>query len=215
MLKGLLLAILIMVGISLIPLKIYFRFYRKKNDFRLTVLLKIWKIPFVFRINNLVTKFFWSLSENRFWQKKTPQELRASEIAWYRVFSRLYNYQQIFRSTLQETIAVIRKLGKPIIIRKIRLNSEVALQDAAQTAFAVGILWWYWGFIYSQIVRYFKIAKNAIKNLSINPDYQKQNEFTIDFSCILEFPLGHIIIIIYYLFTNAGKIRIIFRRVSQ
>lgn len=108
----------------------------------------------------------------------------------------------------------LHKIAKPIKINNYRLYTEVALQDPAQTALAVGALWCFWGFIYSQLTRLFKIGKSA-NNLTIIPNYRKQNLFNIDFSCILEFPLGHIIIIIYYLFTNAKKIRLLFRRVSN
>jgi|LFRM01.1.fsa_nt_gb hypothetical protein len=211
---GILLVLLIILGLSLIPIKIYFRIYRQSKEFHLTFILKIWKLPITFKINNLVTRMFWHLSQNRFWKKQTPQDLKSSQIAWYRVFSRIYLSQQIIHSTLQGTMKTIRKIAKPIRIKKFRLYTEVALQDAAQTALAVGVLWWFWGIIYGQFASLFKIAKSA-NNLAIIPNYREQNLLNIDLSCILEFPLGHIIIIIYYLFTNAEKIRLFIRRVSN
>jgi len=214
MLKGILLALLLILGISLIPIKFYFHLYRQPKEFHLTIILKIWKLPITFKINNPVTKTFWGLSQNKFWKKKPPQELKAKKIQWYRVFSRLYLSQQIILSTVRETMKTLHKIAKPITIKKFRLYTEVALQDAAQTALAVGVLSSFWGIIYSQATRFFKIAKNA-NNFLIIPNYRQQNLLNIDFSCILEFPLGHIIIIIYYLFTNAKKIRLLFRRVSN
>ena len=214
MLRGILLVLLIILGISLIPIKIYFRVYRQPKEFHLAFILKIWKLPLTFKINNLVTRMFWMLSENRFWKKQTPQELKSTQIGWYRVFSRMYLSQQIIHSTLQGTRKTLHKIAKPITIKNYHLYTEVALQDPAQTALAVGALWWFWGILYSQFIRLFKIDKST-NNLSIIPNYRKQNLLKIDFSCILEFPLGHIIIIIYYLFTNAEKIRLFFRRVSN
>jgi len=215
MLKVIILILIIFLGISLLPLKIHLRFYRKANELKLTVILKIWKIPFTFQLNNFVTKFFWNLSENKFWQKKPPSELKATKIAWNRFFLRTNYLHQILHATIQGTRKTLQKIAKPIIIRKIRLRSEVALENVAQTALAVGALWWFWGYFYSQITRYFKIPGNAPPKLSINPNYQKQNHFIVDFSCILEFPLGHIIIISYYLLANVKRIRRLFRRVKQ
>lgn len=214
MLKGIVLILLFMVSISLLPVKFYLRFCRKPNDLHLTLLIKIWRIPFSFQINNLVTRLFWILSKNRFWEKQPPKELQATEIAWKRSFSRLLFFWQIFCTVFQGTMSTLHKIAKPIKIKKIRLQTEVSLQDAAQTALAVGAFWWTWGIVYSQIGRYFNISKTT-NNLAIIPNYRKQNLLIMDFSCILEFPLGHIIIIIYYLFTNAEKIRRLVRRISQ
>ena len=214
MLKGILFVLLFIVSISFIPLKFYLRFYRKPNDSHVILLIKIWRIPFSFQINNLVTRIFWSLSKNRFWEKQPPPDLQAKQIVWERLFPRLFLFRQIFSTVFQETMSTLHKIAMPIKIKKIRLHTEVALQDAAQTALAVGIFWWTWGIIYSQIDRYFNISKTT-NDLAIIPNYRKQQLLIMDFSCILEFPLGHIIIIIYYLFKNAEKIRRLLRRVSQ
>jgi hypothetical protein len=212
MLKAVLLLIFI-VSISLIPLKIKFRFYRKSNDLRLILLLRVWKIPFTFKINNVVTRIFWSLSKNRFWEKETPADLRAKEIIWKNLFSRLLLLRQIVCTVFQGTMSTLHKITSPIKIKRIYLQTEIALQNVAQTAWAVGVLWWVFGLFYSQLGRYFKIAKTA-NNIAVIPNYQRQNLLVIDFSCILEFTLGHIIIIIYYLCVNAEKIRRLLRRVS-
>ncbi|HHY06862.1 MAG TPA: DUF2953 domain-containing protein [Clostridia bacterium] len=212
MLKAVLLLIFI-VSISLIPLKIKFRFYRKSNDLRLILLLRVWKIPFTFKINNVVTRIFWSLSKNRFWEKETPADLRAKEIIWKNLFSRLLLLRQIVCTVWQGTMRTLHKITSPIKIKKIDLQTEVALQNAAQTAWAVGVIWWTWGIFYSLLGRYFKITKTT-NNIVVIPNYQIQSLFVIDFSCILELTLGHIIIISYYLCINAGKIRRLLRRVS-
>jgi len=214
MLRGILLVLLIIIGISLIPINIYFRLYRQPTEFHLIVILKVWKLPITFKTNNLFTSVFWDLSQNRFWKKQPSRELKATEIAWFRVFSRMYLSQQIIHATIQDTMKTLHKIAKPITIKNYRLYTELALQDPAQTAFAIGAIWWFWGIVYSQATRLFKIAQTG-NNLSIIPNYRKQHLLNIDFSCILEFPLGHIIIIIYYLFTNAKKIRLLFRRVSN
>ena len=212
MLKAVLLLIFI-VSISLIPLKIKFRFYRNCNYLRLILLLRVWKIPFTFKINNVVTRIFWGLSKNRFWEKQTPADLRAKEIVWEKVFYRLFFLRQIVCAVFQGTMGTLHKISSPIKIKRICLQTEVALKNVAQTAWAVGVFWWIFGFFYSQLGRYFRMAKTA-NNIAIIPNYQQQNLLVIDFSCILEFTLGHIIIIIYYLCVNAGKIRRLLRRVS-
>jgi hypothetical protein len=201
------------VLICLIPIKIKLGFYRSANNLHLILLLPVWKTPFTIKIDNVLTHTFWSLSQNRFWQKQAPEDLRAKDIAWQKVFYRIFYLRQIICVVWQETMGTLHKITSPIKIKKIDLQTEVALQNAAQTAWAVGVIWWTWGIFYSLLGRYFKITKTT-NNIAVIPNYQTQNLFVIDFSCILEFTLGHIIIISYYLCINAGKIRRLLRRVS-
>lgn len=198
-------------------MKIYLHFYRKPNAVQLELLLKIWFIPLRLNFSNKhhpLTKLFWVLSKNRFWQQKPPADLRATDVAWPRVFARLFLLQQISFTVFRETINTLHKIARPIKIKKISLYTEASLSNTAQTALAVGSFWWIWGVIYSQLGRYFNLTETENK-IAIIPNYQQQNLLLIDFSCILEFPLGHIMIIMYYLLINFRKIRNLLRRISQ
>ncbi|MDD2432325.1 MAG: DUF2953 domain-containing protein [Clostridia bacterium] len=213
MLKTVLFILFFMILICLIPIKIKFRFYRSANNLHLILLLPVWKTPFTIKIDNIVTRIFWGLSQNKFWKKQTPADLQAKDIAWSKVFYRIFYLRQIICTVWQGTMRTLHKITSPIKIKKIDLQTEVALQNAAQTAWAVGVIWWTWGIFYSLLGRYFKITKTT-NNIVVIPNYQIQSLFVIDFSCILELTLGHIIIISYYLCINAGKIRRLLRRVS-
>ena len=111
-------------------------------------------------------------------------------------------------------MSILQKIARPIKIKKISLYTEASLSNAAQTALAVGSFWWTWGIIYSQLGRYFNLTETENK-IAIIPNYQRQHLLLIDFSCILEFPLVHIMIIMYYLLINFRRIRNLLRRISQ
>ncbi len=80
----------------------------------------------------------------------------------------------------------------------------MALPGPAQTALGVGVLWGgLWGGALST-----QLALNAANNrIIIKPNFQAQNLFLIDFSCILELTLGHIIIILYSLYRGKKIVR--------
>lgn len=214
MLKVIIVVLVVVACISLLPLKIYLKIQRQPNDLRLTLLIKLWVLPFQLKLNNVVTKIFWNLSQNRPWEKKPPEDLQAAKIVWKRLFSRLALLHEIFRAVFRGAMRTLHKIARPIKITKVYLHTEIGLEDPAQTAIAVGSCWWIWGIIYSQIERYFNMS-STINDLAIIPNYRNQNLLLLDFSCIFELRVGHIMIIMYYLFRNTGNIRKIIRRVSH
>lgn len=214
MLKMIIIILVIILGISFLPLQIELKIKRQPNDLRLVLLIKIWVISIQLKLNNVVTKIFWNLSRNRPWEKKPREDLQATDIVWKRVFSRLRLLQAIFRTVFLGTMRTLHQIASPIKIKKIYLHTEIGLEDVAHTAIAVGSCWWIWGMIYSQIGRFFNMT-STINDLAIMPNYCRKNLLRMDFSCIFALRLGHIIIVTYYLIINAGSIRKIIRRVSQ
>ncbi|MDD2401003.1 MAG: DUF2953 domain-containing protein [Clostridia bacterium] len=213
MLKAIII-LFIIIGISFLPLKIYFRFYKKPNEVTLDILIKVWVFPFKMKLNNVVSKTFWALSKDGFWKRKAPNDLKANEIPWKRLILRLLIVHDVFDSIISRITNTLDAIGKKIRIKKLNISTAIALQDATYTGIAIGLLWCVWGITYNKLEQFFDMSK--VKNkVKITPVYDKQYLLTIDVSCIFELALGHIIIIVYYLFINARKIRILLRRVSN
>jgi hypothetical protein len=80
------------------------------------------------------------------------------------------------------------------------------MADAAQTAIAVGFAWWIVGIFHSWLHGFFNLLGTE-KEVKVIPNYQQLNYFLLDFSCILEFPLGHIMIILFYNLLHSRTIK--------
>ena len=213
-LKSFLLLLLLLILLCLMPFKFRFRIYRRAEKVSLLVFFPLRKNPWTIEINNLVTLVFWGLSEDRFWQKQIPQDLQFWDIAWRKVFYRLVHFQEIRRNVAAKTRRFLPRVVGSLKIIKLDLKIDVALQNMAQTALAVGFLWWGWGIFFSLLGDFFRLPQTT-NNIVIVPNYQTRNLLELDFSCIVEFTFGHIIIISYYLCRNAGKIKRLLGRIKQ
>jgi len=208
------LAVIVLAGFSFLPVKLYIRFYRAPNEIAVNSHLTVWFIPYRLNIINPMTKAFWNLSANRPWERKPPQDLAAKEIRWFRLFSRINRMQKISRRVWTGTNRFFKRISKPVKIQELNLYTEIALGDAVQTALSTGAIWAMQGFLYTRLAGIFNTTYSH-NNLMVIPNFQRSNFLLIDYSCIFQFRLGHIIIIIYQMFRNAGEIYSLIRRVSK
>lgn len=212
--KWLILIFLLIIVFTFLPVKCFVRFFRKSNEILITIKIYVWFIPVKFQVRNPTTRFFWVLSKNRYWQKKTPQDLQAKEISWTRFLIRYYHLQKLFRTIYHATNEIFKKVGQRIKITKLNVHTEFGLQDAAQTAITAGLIWCFLGILYSRLASLFSLEQSE-NNFVVQPIYQNEKFFILDTSCIFEFRLGHIIIIVYQVFKNAGQVLGMVRRLSS
>jgi len=175
-------ALIILICAIFIPVKINFHYFRESYVRKSELLVKIWFIPVYYRKNEKIS---------------------------FRITPGYLIKRQPFRtffSARRKAKAVLRLLTRPIKIKKYCLYSELSLADAAQTALAVGFVWWLVGIIQSWLQCFFNLfgTENQVK---VIPNYQQLNYFLLDFSCILEVPLGHIMIILFYSLLHSRTIR--------
>lgn len=202
------------IGITLLPVKLSLRFSRVPNKVTLYMRITLWFIPISLKFVNPLTKTIYNLSQNRFWKKKAPQDISAREVPWTRFFVRIINIQQVFGNVIRESNHFFKRVARPIRITKLNLYTEIGVGDAALTAMAVGMYWSVLGMVYTVVSHFFNIqdTKNDFK---VIPNYQITNLLRIDYSCIFEFRLGHIIIVFYQILRSAAKIRTLIRRISK
>ncbi len=200
------------LGISLLPVKLLFRLYREPNLMMFQVEIHVWFIPIPIKLINPMTGLFWHLSQNRPWKRKPPEDLRAVNLSWARFFSRIFRLHKISRGVYRGTVQFIKKIARPVKVRKLHLYTEIGLQDAAETAIAVGLVWGFFGNIYSQMAKFFDMTHTQ-KELTVMPNFARTN-LVVDYSCIFELRMGHIIIVIYQMWKYIRQIWNLLRRVS-
>lgn len=206
--------IIVLVGIGMLPLKFSIRLYREPNIILVKARMIIWVIPLEVRLSNPLTGLIFRLSQNRFWEKKAPDDLAAREVPWKRFLVRTNKLRKLFWPVWRAANSFFLKLARPIKVKELYLHTEVGLQDAAQTALAVGGLWWMKSIIISRLSYIFNLRTESPNRVSIVPNFQMANFLCLDYYCIFEFRLGHIIIIIYQLMRSARELRSLLRRVS-
>lgn len=86
---------------------------------------------------------------------------------------------------------------KPIQCENFALNTEIGCQDAFVTALAAGSIWGGYSYLLAKVSKLMFIKPGAL-SLKVKPNYTKQT-LSFDYRCIIRFPLGHIIIILYEL----------------
>lgn len=202
------------IGACLLPARLHVRFYREPNVLTVDSRLQVWFIPLRFNLVNPVSKMIWNLSVNRPWRKKPPSEMRAADVRWFRVFARIKQMQKISRDIWRGANRFFMNIGKPVKVRELNLYIEIALEDAAQTAVAAGAVWAAQGLLQARLAQVFNVLHSR-RNLMVVPSYSRTNFLLVDYSCIFQFRLGHIIIIIYQMFQNAGEIYSLIRRISK
>lgn len=175
-------ALILLICAFFIPVKFRFHYFRESYVRRVELLVKIWFIPVSYR-------------------KKEMTSFRISPgyIMKRQPFSALF-------SARRKAKAVLRIITRPIKIKKLCLYTELSLADAAQTAIAVGFAWWLVGIIQSRLQCFVNLLDTE-SEVKIIPNYRQLNYFLLDFSCILEFPLGHIMIILFYSLLHSRTIR--------
>jgi len=202
------------IGIIFLPMKMYLRIYREPNRIILNSCLTFWCIPIEFNLINPVTKFVWYLSRNSPWKKSSPPDLQASKVNWGRLFKRTVLLKNLFFKLWDRVYSLFRRISGRIMLRELNLYTEIGLYDAAQTAVSTGIIWTMLGYFYGYLATNFNTSKIQ-KNIVVRPNYQKEGILLIDYSCIFEFRLGHIIIIMYQVLRNAVEIYTIVRRITK
>jgi len=98
----------------------------------------------------------------------------------------LYRWQKIH----QKYKLLIQYFLKKLRIKKIHLHTEYDLDDACVTGILAGIQYAVQSNILFWLTKYKKVQDCSLK---INPLFQQENRIIIDFSCIIQFKLGHII----------------------
>ncbi|RBP45581.1 DUF2953 domain-containing protein [Garciella nitratireducens] len=105
----------------------------------------------------------------------------------------MQNFNQFihqFQKNYQILKGILKYFLDKIKIQKLYLNIEYSLENAALIGIISGILYFIESKIFISIFRYKNIKDCKIKN---NPLFRQQNMIQIDFSCIIQFKLGHII----------------------
>lgn len=212
--KFYLILLLVLAGMSFLPMKFMIKIYREPNEIKVTARVYLWFIPISVSAKNPLTKAMHGLSQNRFWAKKAPQDIRAKELPWKRLFSRMITLNKVFLPLTRAVNGFFHRISRPVSIKSLKLATELGLGDAAETAVASGLVWSLKGTVLSTLSYYFNVEK-ARPVLVVIPNYNNPNYLRIDYSCIFEFRLGHIIIVIYQLFRSFAEIRNLIRRVSQ
>lgn len=214
MLRWLAIIIFLSAAISLLPIKINFHLYRENNRLEIAARFSLWFIPWQFQINNPLTTLMWNLSKNRFWRRSPPGELRASEISWLRVLARLWLFRKVVSPIFKRTRKMLAELWQPIRISEQKLYTEIGLGDAAVTAMSVGVIWSLIGIITGRLRSLYNL-QNSKNNFRVIPNYEKENYLLLDYFCIFEMRLGHIIIVIYQVLRSAESIHKLIKEVSQ
>jgi hypothetical protein len=202
------------IGIIFLPMKMYLRIYRGSNRIIFNSCLTVWFIPLEINMINPVTKTIWNLSRNSPWKKSPPSDLQASKVNWGRLFKRTAMLRNLFLMILSRVNLILRRISGRIKLRELNLYTEIGLFDAAQTAVTTGIIWSILGYLYGRVASIFNTSRLQ-KSIAVIPNYQKEGLFLIDYSCIFEFRLGHIIIIMYQVLRNAVEIYTIVRRITR
>lgn len=213
MIKGIIIFLVFFVVICLLPIKFYLHIYREPNEVRIEMKLTLWIIPLKLKLINPFTKMFWNMSRNKAWQKEAPQELSSRSIHWRRFIARLLLIRKVFKPIYKGINAVIRKFSSYIKIKEFQFYTEFSSSDAAETAVAVGLVWWGLSMLYGRIRSIFdtEVANN---NINVVPNFQKEKYLLIDSRCIFELRVGHIIIVVYEMLKSIRQIYSFLRRVS-
>jgi hypothetical protein len=85
---------------------------------------------------------------------------------------------------------VISYFMNKVLIKELKLNTEYDFKDAAVTGITAGILYSIESNLLLWILKYKKIQNYRF---NINPLFKQENVIHINFSCIIQFKLGHII----------------------
>jgi hypothetical protein len=176
--------------------------------------LNFWIIPININLVNPVTKTVWNLSQNSPWKKKSPREVRAVEVNWKRLFSRIKLLQRIGFNIWKKANLFFIRINRRISVTELNMYTEIGLTNAAQTALSVGAFWSLLGILYGRMAAIFNMSKTQ-KKISIVPNYRESGVLLIDYTCIFEFRLGHIIIIMIQVLRNAAEIYTMVRRISR
>lgn len=205
------LLLLIAVLVIYMPLSLSLRLTRKQNRIEFSARIKNRLFPGGIEVVNPVTKMIWSLSRKPFRKrKKPPEDLAAKDVPWGRVMSRVHLVVKLNRYISRGLARAFALRGRPKL-GTLKLHTEVALQDAAETAISTGLLWSLMGLTHAGLATTFDMRDTKGK-IEVIPRYEKTNHLDVDYYCIIEFYLSHIIIIVYRIFRNIGEIKEILRR---
>jgi energy-coupling factor transporter transmembrane protein EcfT len=205
----------VLIGFCFFPVKLYLRFYRFPGRFIVNSRFVFWFIPLEVNLVNPVTKMFWNLSQNRPWREKAPADLPARRIRWPRVLRRARQAGRIAAKVWRGANRLFIIMGKRITVKELNLYTEIGLANPAHTALSAGLIWSLLGVIYSRMSAFFNMRSTG-SNFKVVPNYRGDNLLVVDYSCIFEFRMGHIIIIIIYqVIKNGAEIYTLIRRISK
>ena len=206
--------LLILIGIIFLPLRLAVRLQRLPNHLELTLRFYIWFIPLKIKFVNPMTNLIQMRSTNKFWQEKAPDELSFKDVNWRRLLARIKLFYNHLLPIYSKINKFYHRISQPIKIKQLALYTEIGLGDAAVTAISVGMIWSVLGFLYTRIAEIFN-TREAKNQINVVANFQQSSYLGIDYSCIFEFRLGHIIVIVYYFLCNISEIRKLTRSVTK
>jgi hypothetical protein len=116
-------------------------------------------------------------SQHKKKQKFSPE--RISDV--YHWGKRLLTHVVQFTDWLRHTLTYVK-------CTELRWETRLSVGDAAETAMAVGALWAVKSSIFGYIFQY--VHLDAKPNVSIQPQYKNEAEFSMEFSCHTKIRLG-------------------------
>ncbi len=205
------LLLLVVVVVIYLPLSLSLRLTRKENRIEFSARIKNRFLPGGIEVVNPVTKMIWGLSRKPFRKpEKSPEDLAAKDVPWGRVLRRILLAAKLNSYIMQGFTRAFAVIGRPKLAT-LKLATEIALQDVAETAVSTGLLWSVMGVMHARLATTFDMHDTEGK-IEVIPRFEKTNYLHVDYYCIIEFYLSHIIIIVYRILRNIGEIKETLRR---
>lgn len=172
----------------LMPLRIEVSYKQENKENRLVMYIITlfglirYKVDLTFLGNKLVNlkgKLNYKSIEKEFMEKENRIIIQGFKQSTHKVKENYQTYKTVMKYFLDK-----------IKIEKFYLNTQYGLENAAITGILSGILYSIQSNILILVFQYKNIKDCQIRMI---PLFQQQNIIRIDFSCIIQFKLGHII----------------------
>jgi len=207
-------AVAFLTGFWFLPARLCLFFCRYPDRLIVNSRFVFWFVPLELNLVNPVTKVFWALSRNRPWEGKAPADLPARRIRWQWVLRRIRKAGRIAARAWRGANRAFVKTGKRIALKELNIYTEIGLADPAHTALSAGLVWALWGMAYSRLPAFFDMGSTQ-SIIKVVPNFSGDNLLVVNCSCIFEFRMGHIIIVIYQLIRQGPEILTLLRRISS
>ncbi len=185
----------------LLPLRFNLTYHRLNEDDEIAI-----RLGFAYGFGQLkieVSLLNWRLQ--KFWpalemfsqvvgDESPPEKEVVKNIVpgWDQLY-RAYRLMTFFGLSVQDYFQLSGWFLRRIKCRALKWRTVIGLENPAATGIAVGMIWGLKSTLYAKLQRQVQLEPVQSLDIKVFPDFQHQR-LQLDFNCIFDFRLGHIII---------------------
>lgn len=190
--------IIILLLLAFIPVQVHVNYQKIDDEGKLKLKIKYLFISFNKVLEAPLPKTLNLMAQKKYTAKNIEKAVKTERIPkrnWSLIYRRIRTFIPRFVEIIANGMKLASKVFKPVKCKKLNIYNVIGLPDPSQTGMAIGGLYAIYSFLLSYLSHWI-FLKPDLPQIKIIPQFNQQ-KILLKYDCIISFPLGHIIIVVF------------------